>query len=184
MVKHPVSGYYAQVFSSQDTESTMDFRLIARLPVLLLIASLLQACAGGDAAVRDTATSDKSVRAGQQADVDFDERFSGEGELRTRKVTATAYNSLPAQTDSRPNEAAWGDTLEPGMKAIAVSSDLLAMGLTRNTRVKIKGLPGTYGVLDRMPSRWSNKIDIYMGTDRRKALQWGRQNVEISWYAD
>jgi 3D (Asp-Asp-Asp) domain-containing protein len=184
MVRRHDSGYHAQVFSSQATEPTMDFRLIARLLVSLLVAILLQACAGRDAAVRDDAPSGKSVHAGQQADVDFDERFSGEGELRTRRVTATAYNSLPGQTDSRPSEAAWGDTLEPGMKAIAVSSDLLAMGLTRNTRVRIKGLPGTYRVLDRMPSHWSNKIDIYMGTDRRKALQWGRQNVEISWYAD
>jgi len=184
MVQQPVSEYHLAVFSSQDTEPTMDFRLIARLLVPLLIVFLLQGCAGRDAALREDALSGKSVHAGQQADVDFDERFSGEGELRTRRVTATAYNSLPRQTDSRPNEAAWGDTLEPGMKAIAVSSDLLAMGLTRNTRVRIKGLPGTYRVLDRMPSRWSNKIDIYMGTDRRKALEWGRQNVEISWYAD
>lgn len=162
----------------------MDFRLIARFLAPLLVALLLQACAGRDAAVRHDASTDKRVHAGQQAAVDFDEHFSGEGELRSRKVTATAYNSLPGQTDSRPNEAAWGDTLKPGMKVIAVSSDLLAMGLTRNTRVKIKGLPGTYRVLDRMPSRWSNKIDIYMGTDRRKALEWGRKNVEISWYAD
>lgn len=162
----------------------MDFRLFARLLSPLLLAILLQACAGRDAAVREDAPADKLVHDGQQVVVDFDERFSGEGELRTRKVTATAYNSLPEQTDSRPNEAAWGDTLVPGMKAIAVSSDLLAMGLTRNTRVKIKGLPGTYRVLDRMPSRWSNKIDIYMGTDRRKALEWGRRKVEISWYTD
>jgi len=162
----------------------MDFRLIARLSALVLITLLLQACAGRDAAVRDDAPTEKNVHAVQQADVDFDERFSGEGELRTRRVTATAYNSLPGQTDSRPNEAAWGDTLEPGMKAIAVSSDLLAMGLTRNTHVKIKGLPGTYRVLDRMPSRWSNKIDIYMGKDRRKALEWGRRTVEISWYEE
>ena len=184
MVKYPVSGYDAAVFSSQHTEPTMDFGLIARLLVPLLIALLLQACAGRDTAVREDAAPDKSAHAGERADDDFDERFSGEGEFRTRRVTATAYNSLPGQTDSRPTEAAWGDTLEPGMKAIAVSSDLLAMGLTRNTRVKIKGLPGTYRVLDRMPSRWSNKIDIYMGKDRRKALDWGRRTVEISWYAD
>jgi 3D (Asp-Asp-Asp) domain-containing protein len=162
----------------------MDFRLIARLSALVLITLLLQACAGRDAAVREDETESKSLYGSQRADMDLDERFSGEGELRTRRVTATAYNSLPGQTDSRPNEAAWGDTLEPGMKAIAVSSDLLAMGLTRNTHVKIKGLPGTYRVLDRMPSRWSNKIDIYMGKDRRKALEWGRRTVEISWYED
>jgi 3D (Asp-Asp-Asp) domain-containing protein len=183
MVKYPVSGYYSPVFLSQDTEPTMDFRLCARLLLPLLIALLLQACAGREAALRkDDAASETPLASGYSDDPD--ERFTGEGELLTRRVTATAYNSLPAQTDSRPSEAAWGDILEPGMKAIAVSSDLLAMGLTRNTRVRIKGLPGTYRVLDRMPSRWNNKIDIYMGKDRRKALDWGRRTVEISWYAD
>ncbi|MEJ2309672.1 MAG: 3D domain-containing protein [Gammaproteobacteria bacterium] len=108
--------------------------------------------------------------------------LTGTGQLRTLRVTASAYNSLPGQTDSRPDEAAWGDTLKPGMKAIAVSNDLLAMGMTRNTRVKIKGLPGTYRVLDRMHSRWNRKIDIYMGVDRNEAIQWGRRKVEISWY--
>ena len=118
MVQQPVSEYHLAVFSSQDTEPTMDFRLIARLLVPLLIVFLLQGCAGRDAALREDALSGKSVHAGQQADVDFDERFSGEGELRTRRVTATAYNSLPRQTDSRPNEAAWGDTLDEAMRAI------------------------------------------------------------------
>jgi 3D (Asp-Asp-Asp) domain-containing protein len=161
----------------------MDFRLIARLLLPMLIVLLLQACAGREAAVREDDAASKGLPASQYSG-DPDERFTGEGEFRTRRVTATAYNSLPGQTDSRPTEAAWGDTLKPGMKAIAVSSDLLSMGLTRNTRVKIEGLPGTYRVLDRMPSRWSNKIDIYMGKDRRKALDWGRRTVEISWYAD
>jgi hypothetical protein len=41
------------------------------------------------------------------------------------RVTATAYNSLPGQTDNTPDLAAWGDRLRPGMKAIAVSRDLL-----------------------------------------------------------
>ena len=100
---------------------------------------------------------------------------------RTLQVTASAYNSLPGQTDSTPNIAAWGDRLEPGMKAIAVSRDLLTMGLKHNTEVTIKGLPGKYRVLDKMNKRWKNKIDIYMGNDRRKALKWGRRPVEISW---
>lgn len=41
------------------------------------------------------------------------------------RVTATAYNSHSSQTDSTPNIAAWGDRLRPGMKAIAISRDLL-----------------------------------------------------------
>lgn len=84
-------------------------------------------------------------------------------------VTATAYNSVSAQTDSTPNIAAWGDRLKPGMKAIAVSRDLLKMGLKRGSKVKISGLPGEYVVLDKMHHRWSRKIDIYMGKNVRAA---------------
>lgn len=99
------------------------------------------------------------------------------------KVTATAYNSLPEQTHK--NHAAitaWGDTLKPGMKSIAVSRDLIKMGLDHNTEVKIKGLDGTYKVLDKMNKRWEKKIDIYFGLDREKALEWGKKQVVITWY--
>jgi 3D (Asp-Asp-Asp) domain-containing protein len=106
------------------------------------------------------------------------------------KVTATAYNSLPEQThEDHAAITAWGDTLKPGMKSIAVSRDLIKMGLDHNTEVKIKGLDvkikgldGTYKVLDKMNKRWEKKIDIYFGLDREKALEWGKQEVEIIWY--
>lgn len=98
------------------------------------------------------------------------------------RVIATAYNSLPAQTDSTPDIAAWGDRLRPGMKAIAVSRDLLKKyGLKHKDKVKISGLKGEYEVLDKMNKRWKKKIDIYMGKDRRKALKWGRKDVTIQW---
>ena len=100
---------------------------------------------------------------------------------RTLEVTATAYNSLPGQTQGDPNLTAWGDTLVPGMKAIAVSRDLLAMGLTRGVEVTIKGLPGTYVVMDKLNKRWKMRIDIYMGTDKKAAMQWGKRQVRISW---
>ncbi len=99
----------------------------------------------------------------------------------TLKVTATAYNSLPAQTDKHPNLAAWSDRLIPGMKAIALSRDLLAMGLTRGTKVKISGLKGEYVVLDKMHRRWHRRIDIYMGNNLKAAKRWGRRTVTISW---
>lgn len=100
---------------------------------------------------------------------------------KTLVVTATAYNSVPAQTDGDPTIAAWGDTLRPGMKAIAVSPDLIPLGLTHGTRVRIEGLPGAYVVRDRMPARWRRKIDIYMGEDVQAARQWGRREVQIRW---
>ncbi|MDM8565896.1 hypothetical protein QUF74_09615 [Candidatus Halobeggiatoa sp. HSG11] len=103
------------------------------------------------------------------------------GWQNTAIVTATAYNSVPGQTDSTPDIAAWGDRLKPGMKAIAVSRDLLAKGLGHNAKVKIDGFNGTYVVLDKMNKRWKNKIDIYMGKDKKAALKWGRHKVKISW---
>jgi len=103
------------------------------------------------------------------------------GGTQSLTVTATAYNSLPSQTQGNPSIAAWGDRLKPGMKVIAVSRDLLRMGLKHNTRVKIKGLPGTYLVKDKMHKRWSRKIDIYMGTDIKAARNWGKRSVTISW---
>lgn len=97
-------------------------------------------------------------------------------------VTATAYTSHVDQTDSTPNIAAWGDRLYPGMKSIAVSRDLLKIyGLKHKQKVRIKGLKGEYAVLDKMNKRWTKKIDIYMGMDKRKAFKWGRRKVEILW---
>lgn len=101
------------------------------------------------------------------------------------QVTATAYNSVPQQTDANPALAAWGDILKPGMQAIAVSRDLIRQGLDYGTQVKIEGLDGTYVVRDKMHSRWEEKIDIYMGKNVEAALEWGvKENIRISWQAE
>ena len=96
------------------------------------------------------------------------------------RVTATAYNSFPSQTSKiHPGITAWGDSLQPGMKIIAVSKDLIPLGLDYNTQVKIKGDTSIYLVKDKMHSKWKNRIDIYMGEDKEKALQWGRKKITI-----
>ncbi|EMG37902.1 hypothetical protein PCS_01297 [Desulfocurvibacter africanus PCS] len=100
---------------------------------------------------------------------------------RTLAVTATAYTSHRSQTNQNPSLAAWGDTLKPGMRCIAVSRDLLKMGLTRNTPVRIKGLPGVYLVKDKLHKRWTKRIDIYHGLDVQAAKQWGKRKVLIEW---
>ena len=41
------------------------------------------------------------------------------GEDRHLSVRASAYNSLADQTDADPSVTAWGDRLEPGMRARA-----------------------------------------------------------------
>jgi len=102
---------------------------------------------------------------------------------QTLVVTATAYNSVPSQTSGNPTEAAWGDELRSGMQAIAVSPDLLELGLTRGTVVEIEGLPGTFEVLDKTSSRLERTIDIYMGQDVERAREWGRKEVRITWPA-
>jgi len=109
----------------------------------------------------------------------------GEAERVSVNVTATAYNATHAQTDGTPHVGAWGDHLDaavkPGVRVIAVSQDLLKKGLRRGQRVRIDGLKGEFVVLDKMPRRWTRRIDIYMQKDVRAARQWGRRRVKISW---
>ena len=102
---------------------------------------------------------------------------------QTITVTATAYTSHRDQTIGDPHLAAWGDTIKPGMKCIAVSRDLIRMGLTRDTPVRIRGLPGTYVVKDKLHRRWTKRIDIYLGMDVQAARQWGKRKVVIEWPA-
>ncbi len=103
----------------------------------------------------------------------------------TIEVTAMAYNSVKSQTGpGDPTITAWGDKLKPGMKVIAVSRDLIAMGLTHNTKVRIEGLEGAYVVKDKMNKRWKKKIDIYMGKDIKAARRWGRRKVKITFTPD
>ena len=104
-----------------------------------------------------------------------------QGQTQSLEVTASAYNSVASQTEGDPTLAAWGDELKPGMKAIAVSPDLVELGLTHKTKVKIEGLSGRYEVLDRTNSRFTKRIDIYMGTDVEAAREWGIKKVTIRW---
>lgn len=96
------------------------------------------------------------------------------------QVMVSAYNSVHWQTDSiDPTVAAWGDTLRPGMKSIAVSRDLIKLGLDHNTMVKIDTFPDTFYVKDKMHWRWKNRIDIYMGLNVKKAREWGKKELMI-----
>lgn len=97
------------------------------------------------------------------------------------KVIATAYNSLAYQTNANPHITAFGDSLIPGLRYIAVSRDLLDSGLVYNTKVKIEGLDSLFIVKDKMNRRWRKHIDIYMGTDVKKAMRWGKKKVNIEY---
>jgi len=96
-------------------------------------------------------------------------------------VKASAYNSLAYQTSSNPSIAAWGDSLKAGMKCVAVSRDLLKLGLKHNTPIKIEGLDSIYLVKDKMHRRKRNQIDIYMGVDVKKAKEWGIKRLKIKY---
>lgn len=98
----------------------------------------------------------------------------------TLSVTAVAYTLDEDQTDDDEDIGAWGDELDDEAKIIAVSRDLLAMGLTRGTKVRIEGKRGEYVVMDLMHSRWKKRIDILM-EDEDDAFRWGRRKVTIKW---
>jgi 3D (Asp-Asp-Asp) domain-containing protein len=100
---------------------------------------------------------------------------------RELRVTATAFNSVPEQTDGQPALTASGESLRPGLRAIAVSPDLESAGLALGTLVEIEGLAGEWRVLDRMPPRWRRRIDVYMGLDEAAARRFGKRQVTIRW---
>jgi 3D (Asp-Asp-Asp) domain-containing protein len=100
---------------------------------------------------------------------------------RELEVTATAYTSASGQTDASPRVTAFGIQLKPGMRIVAVSRDLEALGLTQGVRIHIDGLDGDWRVGDRMHERWTRKIDIYFGDDVEAAKRWGNRRVRIHW---
>jgi 3D (Asp-Asp-Asp) domain-containing protein len=100
------------------------------------------------------------------------------------EVNASAYNSVSYQTSNQPNIATWGDTLKPGMQCIAVSRDLLTIGINHNTKIKINGIDGIYLVKDKMNKRWKNKIDIYMGENIKEAREWGLKKSRFNMRLD
>lgn len=106
------------------------------------------------------------------------------GERHTMWVTATAYCSRPQETDGDPFIAAWNERLDPKVKSIAVSRDLLEEGLHHRSSVwiEIDGKEtGPYLVLDKMNKRWKHRIDVYFGVDLEAALEFGKKRVRISW---
>ena len=104
---------------------------------------------------------------------------SNEQCARSLEVTATAYTSSPDETNDEPTIAAWGDELKPGMNVIAVSRDLIDLGLDHGTIVSIEELDEEFIVADKMNKRWEKKIDIYMGFDKHAAREWGKREVTL-----
>lgn len=153
-------------FNNIKTTAALKTGKILQLPFPYIVAQL-EAKQKKEAAVKAKEKREKTLR-------EF-----GKNRLR---VTATAYTSHASQTDKSPFIAAWGNRIGPGMKIIAVSRDLLARyGLNYGSKVKVGGLSGFYTVGDKMNKRFRKRIDIYMGVDKRRALQWGRRSVILHW---
>ncbi|MFC1571908.1 3D domain-containing protein [Candidatus Margulisiibacteriota bacterium] len=85
-------------------------------------------------------------------------------------VTATAYNSLPGQTDSTPWITAAGTRCREGV----IASNFLPIG----TKVIISGFGNqVFVVEDRMNKRYSKRLDIWMRS-YRAARKFGRRKVK------
>ncbi|CCH49077.1 3D domain-containing protein [Pseudodesulfovibrio piezophilus] len=100
---------------------------------------------------------------------------------KTLDVTVTAYNSTKGQTQGNPFVAAWGDRLKPGMDAVAVSRDLIPLGLGHEAEVYIEGVGGPYTVLDKMNRRFEKRVDVYFGVDVAEAREFGEMETTIYW---
>ena len=96
-------------------------------------------------------------------------------EWKTINVTASAYNSLAYQTSSNPSITAFGDSLKPGMKYIAVSRDLLKIGLKHNTPIKIEGFDSIYLVKDKMNARWEKTHRYLYGNGCKSGKKLGQK---------
>ena len=99
----------------------------------------------------------------------------------TMEVMGTAYNALPGQTQGDPEIGAWGDKLDVNIPSIAVSRDLINLGLVHNAKVRIEGFPGNYLVRDKLNKRFTQQIDIFMGSERDAAIAFGKKTVRIYW---
>lgn len=104
-----------------------------------------------------------------------------DGPWRELKVTVTAYTSTPGQTVGDPFEGAWSNRLTPGERAVAVSRDLLALGLDNGDRVWLEGFDKPFTVKDKMHARYEKRVDIYMGLETDKAREFGKQRRTLRW---
>lgn len=98
------------------------------------------------------------------------------GAYKVATVTASAYNSVPGQTDSTPFITASGTTVRHGV----VAANHLPIG----TKITIPEIYGDqiFVVEDRMNRRYNNNVDIWMESIA-DARQFGRKSVEIHIYS-
>lgn len=104
------------------------------------------------------------------------EAFPAPKVVKTMTVSATAYNSLPSQTDGDPFTTASGTKTHPGTVAACFPFGTKLEIIDPKTGQSLNGI--TYTVEDRTAKNNCNHIDIWMET-LPEAKQWGRRTVEI-----
>lgn len=83
----------------------------------------------------------------------------------------SAYTSSEEETDSTPYITADGTDLREVYECVVASNDH-----EFGTKLAIENL-GICTVHDRMNSRYTNAIDVYMGNDKQRALEFGRKEL-------
>ena len=157
----------------------------------LLVTSLsLPGCAGtkspnpladSTAASRTSKKKPEDAAIGRLDDPAFLFASTASSPYKSVRVKALAYTGCSVKSKKRAPRGAWGDALTSDIKAVAVSPDLLDMGLDRGDVISIEGLPGQYKVLDVMHGRHDRTIDIFYGDDDCGARQWGKRTLNITW---
>jgi 3D (Asp-Asp-Asp) domain-containing protein len=99
--------------------------------------------------------------------------FAGNANAETVTATVTAYNTVKAQTDSNPCEAASGDNI-CGRRDVVACPRRVPLG----TWVKIKGKH--YECLDRTAKKHDGRFDISFDKDIQAALNWGIPRVKVT----
>jgi len=103
----------------------------------------------------------------------------GDQNLQGTVVEVSAYNLVEWQCDDEPCIGAAGinqcltDPDEYGVDYFAASN-----AYPLYTKLEIQNL-GTVVIVDRMNSRYHNRIDIEMGQDVERALNFGVQNLKV-----
>ena len=109
----------------------------------------------------------RPVGAGELVSSDKPEAGSSEGIIV--KAIVYGYNAEIAQTDANPLITASGQTVREGI----VANNCWPFG----QKVEIAGK--SYEVQDRMAPRYDcNTFDIFFW-DKREAIQWGKQEIEV-----
>lgn len=165
------------------------FHLNNTMPVLIFLIVVLQlvfpqvALAASQLAVIDSTTNEKIVGVVTDPDWNYSIRLPEINNKEPRftiKITVTAYNSLPWQTDDTPCITASGmDICERNTEDIIATN---LWYLPFGTKVRLPDLYGDkiFQIEDRMNKRYSRRVDIWMKeyTDAKSfGRRWTRMEI-------